>query len=486
MDNMCCYVVQVSVPLSQVLPSALLAALELVYLGALPRHTQQQLLPAWKQKISEAVAGSNPAAAAGGDLVAAADRPRFFARSADLGRSSSAVGRPRFQGRWAINLMQSGAAAAAAAPKDSQIVSCLGLPQREGLLYQQIKLAAAAAALTAQCGLPLLVLDPWNLLPELLLPKCRRDRLSAAAAAGAAGAAGGGGGSSSGWELISAWDRGSAKNTQDGVEARDCTTPMRRLLHRLQTSFESGSNVCLQLNCNARTACETAAAAAALHTYVQLQAAAAAAAAENQDDLGSPDSISPGQAGPGSSSSRTLDRSGKSRRRVGSAYSSKSRNSSAASDRGGFAAGSAAAAALGGMLGPLSPRLVIQIVSSEFELAADSVGLCQTMDLAGLHDRTPCIDHHTAQQQQQQQLRADLKVPQTRSVSTGPAVDHLPEYVMKLVLQTAAADCVAAVAAAADNAEVWQQQHDSDDAKLMRRLTQVGLTDGDNSLTSLY
>ncbi|KAF6255350.1 hypothetical protein COO60DRAFT_1662222 [Scenedesmus sp. NREL 46B-D3] len=89
--------------LVQVLPVALLAAIELTYLGPLPAATQQQLLAYCRQLLTAAAAHTQ-----------------------------------------------------------------LQLVHSSNPLWQQLQHAAAAAAVAAAHGQPLLVLDPWQLLPQLL------------------------------------------------------------------------------------------------------------------------------------------------------------------------------------------------------------------------------------------------------------------------------------------------------------------------------
>jgi hypothetical protein len=78
------------------------------------------------------------------------------------------------------------------------------------------------------------------------------------------------------------------------------------------------------------------------------------------------------------------------------------------------------------------------------------------------------------QQQQQQSQQAAAEAAYTNNDSS--CSEYLPEAVLRLVLQAADADAVAAAAAAAEEAEEAAQQAQAAEGLLIARLLQVGFS----------
>lgn len=435
--TLCWSTLQVAVKLTEVLPNALLASLELVYLGGLPRDMQQRLMTTWQQQVTMAVTGVDHSPAT---LPATAGAP--VASEA----ATNAVDAEQTQGRCLLKLLgHHSASAAAAVPAESEMVSQLQLLQPLGPLSQQLRFAAAASEMAAHCGMPLLVTDPWDLLADILV---RGGHKKCAAPAAAAATTKG----NSSWEVVSAWSVNSSKvetSTADYAAA---------MLTKLEAAFAAGINVCVQIQCGSKQAMQLAAAAAALYTSLQLQEA---------DDADRPNGL---QAGPDSSSSSAAHA-----RNVCARVACTARSRATSSIGYQRAIRGAAAASTGDGSGFRGPKLVIQVISTEFKLPAELAGLCQVIDLGGLKQNrllpsSPYLcNQSTVQQEQQQQEQAKGSQQQSSVQDMG----YLSEIVLRVNLQIVALEEVAAVAAAAEEAEACQQQYAADEAKLMRRLTQV-------------
>jgi hypothetical protein len=321
----------------------------------------------------------------------------------------------------------------------------LQLLQPGSLAWNAAQRGAAAAAMGMMSGIPILVIDPWQLLPPLLSSIGCRD--SSCNMAGDQ------------WVMISPADVCCAANKAGGgaCESRPAhnTQPAKQHLHKALEAFDrghgihnktlwevqqallAGRNVCLQMK-----SCSTILAVQLLQAVVSMYGC-----------MFMPQTFNVDTAEPAGSNSTALGAA------PGAAWQLKLRprhNSIAAGGGRGWASS--------------LPSLVVHVGSRCCSLTADVVGSFHVIDLGGLQD----ID--------QQQGQPVWKLPDAAVTALQqPAFKAWPllqatmfeQQVQRLLLAASAGDEVEAVANATAKAEARQQQADRQEAQLMRHLSQV-------------
>jgi hypothetical protein len=316
----------------------------------------------------------------------------------------------------------------------------LQLLQPSRPLWEQLQYAAAAAAVAASnvCQ-PLLVLDPWKLLPELL-------GMESAAAAAAKQDVGG----TNQWVVLQADGllsaSGSTSSTAVCSDTRQHSSSSGAAVAgrpdevwlAVRNALLAGRNMCLQTHSSITNASALVQAVAACRSMLQLAAAEEGAASGSR-----------GEAGPLFGAAK---------------WSSSSRGKPVGSRRGTHSSAvdmrrpgaATAAAGDGACVGQSCIVLHVCSNSSIEDLPAELAGSCMIIDLGGL------------EQQQQQQQQAFVQAGQQADSGS-----HLPEVVLRLVLQAAGPAAVAAAAAAAEEAEEAAAQACEEESLLIARLSQV-------------
>lgn len=454
---------QVVPSLAEVLPNAVLAAVELVYLGGLPRHTQQQLLAKFKQAIKVAVAvRSGSAAGNTGSLLGGAITTSVAQAAAGTGRTRRAV-----QGECcchrSMHLLQL-LKQHKALPLPSQLMEKLQLLQPEGPLCQRLLFAAVAAAVAAGVGgRPLLVVDPWQLLPQLWSEQHERAPHEQHE-----------------WTVLDVGVSGSNSISNGGsgnMNSSGRMTPAGALT-AVQAALQSQSNVCLRLHgCSAADAAVVQAAAAA-YSLVQLQAT------EVEDGTGG-HGAEDGTQLFSEPATAALTYCMPERWNCSRPAQSKRRSTDLGRGLHGRASccGSPTSVGCTAESGGC-PRLLIHVCSSSVCVPAGLVGTCQVVHLGdgGLWDLShqasetsygsaataaPGGTFNCCEQVQDAQQLAQKQQQQQQSIA------YLAEVVLRLALGTVAPDSVAAAAAATAAVEQAAAQLQSDESQLMTRLSQV-------------
>jgi hypothetical protein len=336
----------------------------------------------------------------------------------------------------------------------------LQLLQCDQPLWQQLQYAAAAAAVAAAVGQPLLVLDHWKLLPQVL-----------AAAEEEFGVLGGTGGD---WQWVLLQADTLFTSSSNGSAAADS-----ELLVAVQEVLLAGRSVCLQLHSSSvHNAAALLQAVAACRSMLQLAAECNARSSSSEATvplliiLQGRSSSSKGKPARSRRGTRTLADQGLTR-------------------KGSAAAGihaAAAASSAGGALGSL-PSIVIHVSSSSsVELPAELAGSCMVVDLRDKTCQQQQQQHMQRQQQRQQTdaqaeqqqrqsqqplVQAAFKVHGSSSSSSSSSSTYLLEAVLRLVLQAADPNAVAAAAAATEEAEDATQQAQAAEGLMIARLSQV-------------
>lgn len=168
---------QVDRELAQLLPTAMLAALELTYLGPLPPALQKQLSSRWALLLAQAAclrpipaASATPTPTAAGEIAggtstgpavpaAAANVPWTGALHTGASGNDSTSGSSSSSSALLRLLVRHHSVPASA------MMAAVQLPQPADSLSQQLQAAAAPLSVTCQ---PVFVMDPWSLLPGLL------------------------------------------------------------------------------------------------------------------------------------------------------------------------------------------------------------------------------------------------------------------------------------------------------------------------------
>lgn len=428
--NLCCHApLQVDRQLGALLPNAMLASAELVYLSALPGAEHQRLLAEWRQLVHAAIKDVDGLSTSAAEAGAANSRSEatkpgsWVATSASGTDPATVLGTSKPAGekyyRPLLELFPAGLLSTAANPTMLQLASTLQLLQPGAPITQQLQYVAAAVQLALDNGVPLVVIDSWDLLPQLLLD----DDSSSASGSYVRQ-------QSSSWQVVPAWS----------VHADISQYSTKGIIMAVRAALEEGADVLLQLHCSGQQAVEIVKATAALYNRLRVQSLAPA----DTDQCSSRHSTLVSIASEADSiQSRTF---------MAGPQGYKSPRKQQRSDA-----------------SARQPRLVVQITSSNFSQPAELLGLCQMVDLSGVYhpayhaQGSSCEAHKSAQVKKQ-------GVAVLQPLECDP---YLPELVLALVLQAVAPSQIAAVSAAAMEAEQIRMQLETDEADFMRRLAQV-------------
>lgn len=405
----------------------MLAAAELVYLGGLPFVEHQRLLTEWRQLVHAAIKDVDGLSATAAEAGAAnscskstkpgsrAATPATETDPAILSETSKPVVEKYY--RPLLELLPADSLSTAANPATSQLASVLQLLQPEAPMTRQLQYVAAAVQLASNGGVPLVVNDPWGLLPQLLLVN---DSSSATRVHVRQ--------QNSSWRVVPAWNA-HADITQYSTEG---------LVMAVQAALEEGDNVLLQVQCDGQQAVEVVKATAALHCRLRLQSLASADTVQCNSRHSTLVSIASDADGPHSRTSMAEQQGyktlGKQQRSEASAR---------------------------------QPKLVIQIVSSSFSQPAELLDLCHFMNLGGVYHPACDVQGSSCAAQAEKQATAVSRHMERN--------EYLPALILALVLQAAAPAEIEAVSEAAMEAEQYREQLETDEAKFTRRLAQVCL-----------